>query len=258
MSKPKIKLSLKFFLLVFAISIPFWLIGATTEQLPKAIPINLPISSLMTFCPMIAALIITHREDKSGGMKNLLKRGFDFERIKKKIWYIPVIFLMPAIMILVYRVMRLMGLPLPEPYIPWQMIPIFLLIFFIGATGEEVGWSGYILDSMQNRWGALKAGIILGLVGAIWHVLPFIQAHRTPTWIAWQCFNLVASRVLIVWLYNSTGKSVFAAILFHATSNVSWFLFPNCGSHYDPTITSIIKASIAAIVPFGWGKKTLA
>jgi len=44
MSKPKIKLYLKFFLLFFAISIPFWLIGATTEQLPKAIPKPLSLS----------------------------------------------------------------------------------------------------------------------------------------------------------------------------------------------------------------------
>jgi len=39
---------LKFFLLVFVLSIPFWLIGAVTRlQLLQA----LPVSSLMVFCP---------------------------------------------------------------------------------------------------------------------------------------------------------------------------------------------------------------
>ncbi len=66
-------------------------------------------------------------------------------------------------MILAYAVMHLIGSPLPEPHIPFQMIPIFLLMFFIGAIGEEVGWSGYAIDPMQNRWGALKASIMLGI-----------------------------------------------------------------------------------------------
>jgi uncharacterized protein len=47
----------KFFLLVFVLSIPFWLVDVLT-QLPKGIPINLPASSLMAFNPLIAALIL--------------------------------------------------------------------------------------------------------------------------------------------------------------------------------------------------------
>ena len=140
------KSPLKYFLLVFAISLPFWLLGSLGGQLQKYIPINLPISAFGTFCPLIASLILAHMKDKQNGMKNLLKRIFDFQRIKKKSWYIPVIFLMPAIMILSYVVMLLTGYPLPEPKIPFQMIPVFFLLFFIGAIGEELGWSGYITD----------------------------------------------------------------------------------------------------------------
>jgi hypothetical protein len=50
---------LKFFLLVFVLSVPFWLLDLLT-QLPKGIPINLPISSFQAFNPLIAALILTH------------------------------------------------------------------------------------------------------------------------------------------------------------------------------------------------------
>jgi membrane protease YdiL (CAAX protease family) len=257
-SPSKSKSPLIFFLLVFVISIPFWLIGAVTGHLPKAIPINLPISSLSAFCPLIAALILTYREKQYDGIKKLLWKVFDCKRIKMTIWYLPVIFLMPVIMALSYGTMRLMGSPLPEPQIPFLMIPIFLLVFSVGAIGEEVGWSGYVINPMQNRMGALKASIILGSVWAIWHVVPYIQTNNIAAWIAWQCLNTVGLRVLIVWLYNNTGRSVFAAILFHATINVSVFLFPNYGSRYDPAITGVIVASIATIVIFLWGSATLA
>ena len=76
-------------------------------------------------------------------------------------------------------------------------------------------------------------------------------------WIAWQCMGMVVTRILIVWLYNNTGGSVSAAVLFHATNNMSSFLFPNYGSHYDPFVACIITTAIAAIVVFLWGPSTL-
>jgi membrane protease YdiL (CAAX protease family) len=109
-----------------------------------------------------------------------------------------------------------------------------LAAFFVGALGEELGWSGYAIDPMQERWGALQAGILLGLVWAAWHVIALIQAHRSAAWIAWWCLGTVTMRVVIVWLYNGTGKSVFAVSLFHAIGNVSWQLFPVHGSYFDP------------------------
>ena len=93
---------------------------------------------------------------------------------------------------------------------------------------------------------------------AIWHWVPLIQADRSLSWIAWGSLGTVAQRVLIVWLYNNTGKSVFAAALFHDMSNVSWQLFPNYGSHWDPRIVGLIVAFVAAIVTIAWGPKTLA
>ncbi len=252
------KSPLKFFLLVFFISILFWVVGSLTEHLSKMLPINLPVSALMFVCPMAAALILMRKENKPDGMKELLKRAFDYKRIKNKIWYAPIILLMPAVIVLSYGFMRLLRQPLPEPHIPFGAIPIFFLMFFISATGEEMGWSGYITDPLQDRWSALTASIIIGAVWAIWHILPYIQAHHTPIWVIWQCGFTVVTRILIVWLYNNTGKSVFATILFHAMVNVSWALFPNYGSSYNPFITCIITAVTAGIIIFLWGTKTLA
>jgi len=252
------KSPLKFFLLVFVISAPFWLMGAMAEQkLP--LPFNLPVGSLVLICPMIAALILVYRENGLDGVKQLLKRSFDFKRIKGKIWYVPIFFLMPGIMVLEYGLMKLMGVSIPNFQFPVLMLPVFFVVFFIGAIGEEIGWTGYATDPLQNRWNAFEASIILGIMWAIWHVTSFVQAHYTPIWVAGQFATTVVLRVLIVCLYNNTGKSMFAAIAFHAMGNVSELvLFPIYGSYYDPVITFIIMAVTAAIVTFLWGPKTLA
>jgi membrane protease YdiL (CAAX protease family) len=248
------KSPLKFFLLVFALSLPLWLIGALT---PLQLAPGLPVSSLMSFCPMIAALILVSRERKRAGIIGLLKRSLDYKRIKKKVWYIPAVFLMPGIAGFAYGLMRLMNLPLPTPEFPGLGALFIFLGFFIAALGEELGWSGYIIDPMQERWNTLQASILLGLVWAVWHLVPLMQAGHSPSWIAWQCLNIAASRVLLVWLYNNTGRSVFASALCHATVNVSWQLFPNNGSHYDPRIIGLITLLAAAIVTVIWGPRTL-
>lgn len=65
---------LTFFLLVFVLALPFWLLGALVTHIP--LPINLPVSALQFVCPMIAACILVFKEEKPGGIKRLLKSVF--------------------------------------------------------------------------------------------------------------------------------------------------------------------------------------
>lgn len=160
-----------------------------------------------------------------------------------------------AWMLLTYALMRFLNLPLPTARYPIQAAPVLLPALFIAPLGEELGWSGYVIDPKQHRWNTLEASIVLGLVWAAWHIVPLTQADRSLGWIAWWSLATVASRVLIVWLYNTTVRSVFAASLFHGISNLSWLLFPNYGSHYDPRISAPIIALAAAIVAIVWGPR---
>ncbi len=246
---------LLFFILIFLLSIPFWLIGAATNR--ELLP-GLPISSFEWICPVTAAAILLYREKKIAGVIELLRRSFDYPRIRAKVWYAPVVLLMPGVTVLAYGLMRLMGRPLPISHFSMPASLALFFLFFIPALCEELGWSGYVTDPMQDRWNALEAGILIGLVWAVWHWIPLLQAHRSAQWIAWWSLYTAASRVLIVWIYNSTGKSVFAAALYHDVMNLCWQLFPIRGSYWDPCITGVIVTFAAAAVTVVWGPQRLA
>ena len=117
--------------------------------------------------------------------------------------------------------------------------------------------SGYAIDPLQERYGALGGALLLGVVWAVWHFIPLLSAPRSLTFIAWWSLGTVASRVIIVWLYNNTGRSVFVAVLFHAMINVTYFLFPVDGSYYDQRVTGVIMAFVAVIVTIVWGPRTM-
>jgi membrane protease YdiL (CAAX protease family) len=213
---------------------------------------GIPVAGLAFVCPALAALILTRRANGAEGTTALLKRAFDRKRIRSKIWYLPILLLLPAASVLAFAVLRLTGTPVPAPQI--AVLPTLLLCvgFFVGALGEELGWSGYAIDPMQDRWGALRASVLLGSVWAVWHYPGLLQAHRSLAWIAWWSVGTVAARVIMVWLYGNTGRSVFGAALFHMTINVTWQLFPVHGSYWDPRVSGLIMAATAALIAMLW------
>lgn len=112
-----------FFVLVFALTMPLWTLSTVVKA--EGLPDNLPVTDIgATFVPLIAASILVYREEKFDGIKRLQSRAFDYKRIKQKIWYVPIVFLMPFLYVLTYLVMRLIGLPVPvQWHVPLHRSP---------------------------------------------------------------------------------------------------------------------------------------
>jgi len=251
----KSKSPLSFFLVAIALYIPF-VVFARVQVLPNTSLVNFG-----AFIPTMAALILIYRENKISGVKELLKRSFDFQRIKSKIWYLPIFLLYPCIVAVQYGIAILFGLQVPSPHFSFW-IPIMFVIVFIAALGEELGWMGYAFEPMQERLGTLKASVLLGVVWAAIHIPLFSVAGASPYWIMWQCIYIAVTRVLFVWIYSNTGKSLFAVSAIHATFNISWQFFPPSGgllvpSFYDPRNLALTVIILTVIVVFFWGPGTL-
>lgn len=236
-----------FFILVFVLSVPFYMLGASGAQL-FGLPI-LPASALMVFVPAIAALILIHRQRGGEAAVALLKSAFAYERTFGPSWICVALLFMPVIFLLQFGIIRLTGVAVPLPKIVPSEALFLFLVFFIGAIGEEAGWQGYAYPALRNRLSVWGAAVVLGAVWGLWHVVPFVQQGRSADWILWQCLTAVVMRIIIVWLIERTGKSILIAVLFHTMFNVSWALFPVAGSFYDPFVTfSILSIIVSAMI----------
>jgi membrane protease YdiL (CAAX protease family) len=234
-----------FFVLVFILSIPFWILGIVH---PFQLLPGLPISALGAFTPAIAALILFYKSNRFPGVLWLLQRSLDFKRVENKYWYLAFILINPAIAVLAYGIMRTGNETIPKPApLTLDIFPL-LLIFFIGALGEELGWSGYATEPLQQHWGTVPTGILLGVVWAVFHFIPLLQVHRSIGWITWWSLGTISARIIMTWLYIHSGKSVFAASVFHAISNLCWQLFPINGSYYDPRIFGLLEFCFALAI----------
>jgi CAAX protease family protein len=243
-----------FFALVLLLSIPFALLGFVTKL--QLMP-GIPISALGFVCPATAAILLSFREHGRAGVAALLRRSLEFKRNIRSAWLVPIVLLMPCVALLTYTVMRAMQIPHPAPHFPLPASLILLVAFLIAALGEEIGWSGYALDPLQHRWSALPASLLLGAIWAAWHIVAMVQTGQSAPWIAWGCLDMVATRVIMVWLYNNTGRAVIAVVLFHAIANLTFkSVFPG-GSFESERIISVLLTIFAVIIAFAWGPRTL-
>jgi uncharacterized protein len=91
---------------------------------------------------------------------------------------------------------------------------------------EEVGWTGFAIPKLRARHGVLAAGLLLGLIWGVWHILIYALGSGTPTgdwdWavflppLAFFLAVLPVFRVLMIWVHDRTD-SVPIAMLMHGS-----------------------------------------
>lgn len=216
-----------FFLITTVLALPSYiLMGLTTRGFILTPELAVSFVPLAVLAPLFAALYLNWRQGGWLAVKSLLARTLDFNRISNKIWYAIAFGLPLAIVLLAGYVSTLLDLSQLPPEMPLIAVPIALVAFFFAALSEELGWMGYAFEPMKSKFGAIKATIYLGLALILFHVpLYYFLIEDTLLLTATLLFPL-ALRVLVVWVYSHTGKSIFAATVFHMVYNTCYAALP--------------------------------
>jgi membrane protease YdiL (CAAX protease family) len=255
-----------YFLIAFVFSWIFWIPQALISSSLLLVP-SIFVDFLFgpfnpaAFGPLVSSFSLTYLNEGKEGIKNLLKRGVDYKF--KKTWYVPIFFLFPIITGGALLLAMLSGESLPELSVlsnPFLIAVGFVYIFFLGGPfQEEWGWRGYALDRLQARWDALISSLILGVIWGSWHLpLFFISGtiqSQTPIWGF--MILILCGTILFTWLYNNTGGSILAAMLFHTMNNLSFFIFPTLETILGGLYLLILNVVFATAILIIWGPKTL-
>ena len=118
--------------------------------------------------------------------------------------------------------------------IPTEFLLGIFVLALLGNLWEETSWSGYVTNRLQARFGPLKASLIVAPLFGLYHVPLFfviaglnsgpdhLPLAQFPLYLA---FLLIVfsgpMRILLTWIYNSTGQSLPVVSLFHASINAT-------------------------------------
>jgi membrane protease YdiL (CAAX protease family) len=102
-----------------------------------------------------------------------------------------------------------------------SIVAVGIALGLVGPFLEELGWTGFALPRLRERYSVLATGLVMGLLWAAWH-FPLFAGERDPEGsvpaallvgvllFAW----LPPYRVLMVWVYDRT-ESLLLAYLMH-------------------------------------------
>jgi membrane protease YdiL (CAAX protease family) len=99
----------------------------------------------------------------------------------------------------------------------------WLLWFCTSGWGEETGWRGFALPRLQQSHSAFTSSVLLAVAWAGWHVPAFFYvpsyAAVGPALVPGFFLGILAGSIVLTWLYNSSGGSLLAVVLWHASFN---------------------------------------
>ena len=95
----------------------------------------------------------------------------------------------------------------------------------LSATGEEIGWRGFLVPEMLKVSSFRRTALVSGAIWATWH-MPLIifadyRGHGTPLIFSIVCFAamIVGLAVIMAWITVKSG-SFWPAAMLHATHNL--------------------------------------
>jgi len=220
----------RFWTVLVATTIPFYLWSALTDGTVTVGGADLPVSALMFVCPALAALAA--RGGSAG--RAMCSRP-------RPVWVL-LAAVLPAALTLVSSLLVAGG---DAPAVPASLVPV-AGVYLVAAFCEEVGWTAVLLPALLRRHGVVATGTIIGLVWAVWHLIPYLQAGYTPVMLAGQLAFTVVFRILLVQMTIAAGLAPMIAVLGHASYNVAWTVLA-AEDLYAP-VTAAVATGLAAMV----------
>lgn len=209
----------KFFTLTFILSW-LWFAGASYILAHSAAGVGPFLFLPGVVMPALVAMALTAQSEGRAGLRRLLGQIFHW-RVNVG-WYVFAILYMIAIKLASAVIYRTTFGEWPSfSSIPWYAMAVAILFSTPVQAGEEIGWRGYVLPRLAQRFGLPAASIILGVIWAAWH-LPFFYLYggdnlgqSFPVYL----IAVTGISVAMAWLYWRTNKSLLLIMLMHASIN---------------------------------------
>jgi membrane protease YdiL (CAAX protease family) len=228
------KIPIRFFIITFLWSwllfSPLVLIGMEIIPLGSDFlaKYSLPFIGLAAFGPAVGAIFSLRSLNGKGAVKNYFESFFSL-RFGWKVW-IAIFLVLGLSSFIAWILPELWGetrLPMLLPNI--FVFPVYLLLMiFLGGGQEEIGWRGYILPYLENKFGFVFGSLILGIVWAIWHLPLWFIPGTSQGYMSFFAFMLltIGYSYFFSWIIEASGKRLFSGLIVHGAANSFMPLFP--------------------------------
>jgi membrane protease YdiL (CAAX protease family) len=102
---------------------------------------------------------------------------------------------------------------------------VFALLNGMVAAGEELGWRGFLQGALIERFGTLRAIVLLGFLWSMWHLPAQLAGYNFPDHpilgsLLLSPLELIAASLFLGWLTIRTGSFWLAAVAHGAVNSI--------------------------------------
>lgn len=190
---------------------------AVTWSLASMVGLSFAFVLLALFGPAFAAVAVSLIRGGIPAARELVGRVFIW-RVDVK-WYAAAVAIPFVHVVAALALERALGRPAPLDIGDFSTTSLILGVLVVG---EELGWRGYLLPRLLERYSALTASLMVGVLWGLWHLSVFLTPafpHSERSFPLFMISTTVYS-VWFTWLFLRTRGSVLLATLFHASLNL--------------------------------------
>jgi len=222
---------LSFFIMAYGFTWIIWSFIVLSQSGLGILPFRLrlfPLGAVGPFVgPMLSACIVTAITEGRTGVVRLLSRYVQWR--VGFIWYPLVLLGVPALqvlgMVLLPGELQSFQVSLLSPALLNYLLFFVPGLFLYGPFAEELGWRGFALPRLQQRYGPFLGAILLGILWGLWHsplyLLPSYASQYGGASPLLYLAQFIVTSVFITWcmawVYNNTKESLLIMILFHTS-----------------------------------------
>ena len=238
---------------------------ALTRRDYQSSPLLFLVTFIGIFGPGLAGIILTHREGREA-RRDFRQRAFDIRRVQLP-WIIFMLLLWPALHLLANGLSKILGSAAPASEMVTEMtvrpllIPVIVILYFLQALLEDLGWRGYMLEKVLQSWSPMHAALLVGIFHAFWH-LPFffiVGTNQIKMGLGFDFWLFVAQAVSFsiyaTWCYLDNCHSTLAAILLHTVGNLCNDIFTLPGGTLKFQLYTFLMVMGAIAVSVSWLKR---
>lgn len=143
--------------------------------------------------------------------------------------------------------------PLMQSAVYWVQVTLAGTVILLG---EEIGWRGFMLPRLLEKFSWRAAALVGGLLWSLWHFPLWVPANYAATGSYNQAAIMVAAgacgaislSVVITWLFVRTRYSIALAALLHGSNNATTnIIYDMLGDGAGADATWAISSSVLLV-----------
>lgn len=208
--------------------------------------------SFTQFGPLFATLLLLKlKRDDTTALE--IKNGFHFST-HNILWYV----LSALIPIALTGISAFVLTALfDSQYHAWNGTLAFYILNFVamllGCMGEEIGWRGYLLPSLNKKTSPFVSSIIVGFLWGFWHLN---YAGDIAFWLLFIVTTIELS-IILTFLLDRANGNLWTSIILHTFFNLANRVFVWERFNINLLLIEIVVFGLACVIVLALDKKSM-